>query len=62
MTTVYRRFTNKQLYDMIDKLLEVNVINEKKAEKFKWAVFKRHHDTHYYTKEQNKKANKMFAL
>ena len=44
---------------MIDKLLELKVITEKQAEKFKWAVFKRHHDTQYDTKEQLKEANKV---
>ena len=47
---------------MIDKLLELNVINQKQAEKFKWSIFKRHHDTQYDTKEQLKKANKTFSF
>ena len=62
MTSVYQRLTNKQLYDMINMLLELKVITEKQAEKFKWSVFKRHHDTHYDTKEHHKEANKTFAL
>ena len=62
MTSVYRRFTNKQLHDMIEKLLEVKIINEKQAEKFKWSEFKRHHERRLLTDEDRKESNRESAL
>ena len=37
---------------MIDELLDHDVISEKLANKFRWSIFKRHHERHNSDEER----------
>ena len=46
---------------MIDNFLELKIIIEKQAEKFKWPVFTRHHER-ILDDEDRKEANREYAF
>ena len=61
MTSVYIAYTHQELKEMIDELYDREVISEKLANKFRWSIFKRHHDR-YNSDEERKQAQRKNAL
>ena len=61
MTSDYKNYTNEELIEMIDELYDRDVISEKLANKFRWAIFKRHHER-YNNDEERKQAQIKNAL
>ena len=60
--TNYRRYSNKDLQDMINELHRANIINFEEEQKFTDAIFKRHHDPPFNNLEDKKEAQKRNAL
>ena len=60
----YRRYSNRDLEDMILELLKVNIINLEEEQKFTDALFKRHHDKKikFTDSEERREAQKRNAL
>ena len=61
MTSDYRNYSNEELNEMIDELLDRDVISEKLANKFRWSIFKRTHER-YHSDEERKQAQRKNAL
>ena len=61
MSSDYKNYTNEELNEMINELLDRGVISEKLANKFRWSIFKRHHERHN-SDDERKEAQRKNAL
>ena len=60
--TNYRRYSNRDLANMIQELKRADIINNEEENKFIDAIFKRHHDKPFTDPEQKREAQKRNAL
>ena len=58
----YRRYSNRDLEDIIHELLRANIINLEEEQKFTDAIFKRHHDKPFTDPEERREVQKRNAL
>ena len=58
----YRRYSNRDLENMIHELRRANIINLEEEQKFTDAIFKRHHDKPFTSPEERREAQKRNAL
>ena len=58
----YRRYSNRDLENMIHELRRANIINLEEEQKFTDAIFKRHHDKPFTDPEARREAQKRNAL
>ena len=58
----YRRYSNRDLEDMIHELRRANIFTPEEEQKFIFAIFKRHHDKPFTDPEAKREAQKRNAL
>ena len=62
MITNYRRYSNRDLANMIHELRRANIITLEEEHKFSDAIFKRHHDKPFTDPDEKREAQKRNAL